>query len=408
MKLGKRAALTLLLAGVLLCLCACRAVRLPGGETFIIQKEQRGQSQPPAAPEITERAASVPTPEATPAAEEDGGAHYFVAQQDEAIRNLFWLIYHEIENFSTRIALPTGTTRAQVDLVDGLLYNDCPELFYLSHLSTYYYMQSAPDLITEVEVSYDMTRAEYEAAAPRIEAIVADWLRRTEGFSDYEKELFVHDAIIARCTYDNASDHTGSLYGTLILGRARCQGYANTMNYVMRRMGIPSLYLYGEAVSESGKESHAWNAVNLCGVWTLVDVTWDDPVGERETLSHAYFNLNDEMMSVSHTLAPDFPLGEVPQCESLTWNYCARQGNFVEAGQDAQAAAVQRLAEALRAGETRLAMQFGTREQCQSAVDNLQAILQEAANETGVYPTGTSYGVDPKANYLEFISITYD
>lgn len=403
MNLMKKTALAVWLAAALMCLCACRAVRLPGGETFIITREQGGRSVPPAATQ----AAQSETPSTRPHAQ-DEDAHYFVAQQDEAVRSLFWLIYREIENFSTRITLPEGTTRAQVDLVDSLLYNDCPELFYLSHLSTYYYMQSAPDLITEVEVAYDMTREEYEEAAPRIEAIVSDWVRQTAGLSDYEKELFVHDAIIARCTYDNSSAHTGSLYGTLVLGRARCQGYANTLNYALRRMGIPSLYLYGEAVNESGAESHAWNAVKVCGVWTLVDATWDDPIGERDALSHAYFNLNEEMMSASHTLAPDFALGEVPSCESLSWNYCVRQGTFVKTGEDAQAAVTQRLSAVLRAGGNSLTMQFATREQCQSAVEALQSILQEAADKTGVYPTGTSYGVDAKANYLEFISITYD
>ena len=36
--------------------------------------------------------------------------------------------------------------------------------------------------------------------------------------SDYEAELHVHDALVNGCTYDSASDHTGSAYGAWVLG----------------------------------------------------------------------------------------------------------------------------------------------------------------------------------------------
>lgn len=402
MRLLKRMLALGLCVVMALCLGGCRSVTLPDGETFIITKETDRRQSVEDQAQVDQRATQLDLPI------KDDGAHYFVAQQAQDVQQLFWLLYRSIENFETRVQLPEGTTREQINLVDTLLYNDCPELFQMSHLSTYFYMQNEPDVITEVEVAYEMTRAEHEQAATQIEAIVSDWMQQTLGMTEYQKELFVHDAIINGCEYDNQSEHTGSIYGTLVLGRARCQGYANTMNYVLRRMGMQSLYVYGQATSETGTESHAWNVIRVNGVWSLVDVTWDDPKGGSPVLSHAYFNLNDDMMNISHVQDPDPLLDCVPVCDSLTWNYSVQQGDFFAEGEDATEAALQRLKDALSAGQASLTMQFATSQQYRAVADNLQSILQKAADQTGVYPTGTSYTADAKAYYLDILSITYN
>ena len=40
-------------------------------------------------------------------------------------------------------------------------------------------------------------------------------------------------------------------------------------------------------------------------------------------------------------------------------------------------------------------------------MENLQAILQVAADEAGVYPSGSAYTVDEKVHALEIFSIAY-
>lgn len=401
MKKVKITLVLLLLLAQLFTLCACRSVRLPDGETFSIVRE-------PQNPGVQAEAPAAAQTEAAPSVQPADEVHTFVEQQSQEVQDLFWMVYRSILNFETRIVLPKGTTRQQVEAVDELLYIDCPELIHFSHLSTYYYMQSTPDLITEVEASYEMTPEEYEAAVPQIEEVVQSWLAAVEGMTDYEKELYVHDQLIAGCSYDNTSPHSGTLYGALVLGRARCQGYANAMTYVLRRMGVPCVYLYGQATSESGTESHAWNAVCISGVWTLVDATWDDPVGETEAISHAYFNLNQERMGASHELDPEFSLDGVPQCDSMEWNYCVQQGTFLAPEENAEERTADLLADALSQGKTRLAMQFSTKEQFDAVRNNLQQLLQVAADETGVYPQSSSYSADEKALYLEILSITYN
>ena len=143
------------------------------------------------------------------------------------------------------------------------------------------------------------------------------------------------------------------------------------------------------------------------GDWVLLDATWDDPVGERETLSHAYFNLDAALMNGSHAPSPDFGLAGMPDFATLDWNYCVQAGTFVPEGEDGKALLAGWLAEALSRGETALSVQFATIEQCRDAVDNLQAVLQVAADEAGVYPSGSAYTVDEKVHALEIFSIAY-
>lgn len=396
-------ALALLLA---LTLCACRTVRLENGETFVITRQAHGaggggeaEPEQTTAPEATPGAPAVQTAQAD--------MHYYVAQQSEEIQSLFWLVYEGVTNFAERIELPQGTTREQVEAVDELLYVDCPELIHFSHLSSYTFVQSAPDVILEVAVTYVLTPEEKAQADQALEEVLSRLEQETQGMSDYEAELHVHDALVNGCTYDSASDHTGSAYGAWVLGRARCQGYANAMMLALRRLGIPCIYLFGEATSESGTESHAWNGVCIEGDWVLLDATWDDPVGERETLSHAYFNLDAALMNGSHAPSPDFGLAGMPDFATLDWNYCVQAGTFVPEGEDGKALLAGWLAEALSRGDTALSVQFATLAQCRDAVDNLQAILQVAADEAGVYPSGSAYTVDEKVHALEIFSIAY-
>ncbi len=389
-------ALALLL---LLTLCACRSVRLENGETFVIRR---------AAPSPAQGGAPEPTAATAPAVETPGtaDAHFFVSRADPAVQELFWQVYRAVQNFETRIILPDGVTRAQVEAVDALLYADCPELIHFSHLSAYTFLQSAPDRIVEVTASYTMTAQERAQAQEELEAVLSRLEAETAGLSDYEKELYIHDELVRNCAYDTDSAHSGSAYGALVQGRARCQGYANAMTLALRRVGIPCIYLYGTATSDSGSESHAWNGVCIEGDWVLLDATWDDPVGAQAALSHAYFNLDDRLMGRSHSLSPDFPFA-LPAFSTMAWSYCARNGAYIGAEEDGRAALAALLTQALQRGDARLDAQFEETAQCLDAAENLQAILQVAAEAAGVYPAGSSYTVDEKANALEVFDIQY-
>ncbi len=103
--------------------------------------------------------------------------------------------------------------------------------------------------------------------------------------STFYRELAAHDWIIKRCTYlSNEYDQT--VYGTVVLGTAVCEGYARTFELFMDIFGIENIRV------DSLPDNHAWNLVKLSGEWYLVDCTWDDP-DEGDTIYYFYFNTTD-------------------------------------------------------------------------------------------------------------------
>ena len=129
----------------------------------------------------------------------------------------------------------------------------------------------------------------------------------TEEMSDYEKELAVHDWMIAWAEYDQAAlsslpgaqptPDSDNPYGFFTGRAAICTGYTSTFQLLMDLLDIECVTVEGTAYN--GTEDHAWNMVRLDGDWYCVDVTWDDPVSSTPVspaAAHMYFNVTSDFM----------------------------------------------------------------------------------------------------------------
>jgi len=129
----------------------------------------------------------------------------------------------------------------------------------------------------------------------------------TEEMSDYEKELAVHDWMIAWAEYDQAAlsslpgaqptPDSDNPYGFFTGRDAICTGYTSTFQLLMDLLDIECVTVEGTAYN--GTEDHAWNMVRLDGDWYCVDVTWDDPVSSTPVspaAAHMYFNVTSDFM----------------------------------------------------------------------------------------------------------------
>ncbi len=129
----------------------------------------------------------------------------------------------------------------------------------------------------------------------------------TEEMSDYEKELAVHDWMIAWAEYDQAAlsslpgaqptPDSDNPYGFFTGHAAICTGYTSTFQLLMDLLDIECVTVEGTAYN--GTEDHAWNMVRLDGDWYCVDVTWDDPVSSTPVspaAAHMYFNVTSDFM----------------------------------------------------------------------------------------------------------------
>lgn len=125
----------------------------------------------------------------------------------------------------------------------------------------------------------------------------------TEGMSDYEKELALHDYLTTHCKYsENTTQPSDSdiyrAYGALVNQDAVCNGYAEALQLLFACVGIESKFVVGTA---DGVD-HAWNLVNINGNWYHLDATWDDPVPDQGAkVLHPYFNVSDTVLAQNHT-----------------------------------------------------------------------------------------------------------
>lgn len=116
--------------------------------------------------------------------------------------------------------------------------------------------------------------------------------------SEYEKEQAIINYMIEHISYGDSANHSGDIYGGLILGKVVCGGYADTFAWLANAAGLNVLTVQGKAYGDPKyRPEHAWNLVQLDGKWYQVDVTFEDGSGAKGR----YINITDEEMGKDHT-----------------------------------------------------------------------------------------------------------
>ena len=207
------------------------------------------------------------------------------------------------ENFTVdKVSLPTNQkiTHDEAWLVTAAFYSDYPELFWAR--PSFWYNKNTM-LCSEIQLNYNSHAYNLNTELPLFLETAETILAGMPTGSDYEKELYLHDALIKKVTYTYSKLEEQNGYTTLVEGKGVCAGYAFALQYLLMRAGIQSYYVVGYA-----GENHAWNLAKIDGEWYYVDATWDDPLtgsGSDSAYSpfHTYFNLSAEMMAEDHTLS---------------------------------------------------------------------------------------------------------
>ena len=126
------------------------------------------------------------------------------------------------------------------------------------------------------------------------------------GMTDFEKELALHDWLMANGKYDDLSrDNVAHIgrpnntdpYGMLVNGYGICLGFATTFQLLMDLAEVECITVVGAAYRSTA--DHAWNMVKLDGEWYCVDVTWNnsyEDVGGTPQTNHKYFNVTSAML----------------------------------------------------------------------------------------------------------------
>ena len=243
-----------------------------------------------------------------------GGLGVVVEQQDGAASlastydatALEKLIVEGIKAWQTSIDVSElGLTRD--DINNGAvrsIINSHPEFISLSGGYTYW---TSGSTITKIAFTY-LTNAkeeqqELDAALQEVKSKID-----TSGMSDEEIVLAYHEYLTSTVAYAYedyfngtiAANHGYDMYGALVKHSCVCQGYAETMFYLLREAGLSC------AIASSENINHAWNIVKIHGKWYHIDATWDDPVWDMPGRSyHDYFLVSFDTMNkntlINHT-----------------------------------------------------------------------------------------------------------
>lgn len=214
----------------------------------------------------------------------------YYAMLNERGKHVYRQIYANANELYAEFAPVEAVTAGELRNIFSALYNDHPELFWME---TAYAGKFAGDGgCVEIDLKFNRTARDLESALALFDENAQEILTAAKHLeSDYEKEIFVHDALIDKVEYRMGAVMNQSAYSAMVNGETVCAGYARAFQYLMQQLDIPCYYCTGYA-----GESHAWNIIGLEDGWYNVDTTWDD-TGEG---TYDYFNRTDAEYADSH------------------------------------------------------------------------------------------------------------
>ena len=223
---------------------------------------------------------------------------YSLESQSE--KEVYDLIYDTFMNLDSELDLSKYSMDADkvFALRDKVMY-DYPEIFYLDYSESRYWSNGRLEFgYTDTKENIREKRNQLDS---KVEDILSDLIK--PGMTEFQKEIAIHDYIVLNTRYDEDNYNNNTIpkesytsYGTLMNGVAVCQGYAETFKMLLRKVGIDSI------IVSSPEMDHAWNIVNIDGEDYHVDVTWNDPVPDREGRTrYKYLNATDSQMAKDHS-----------------------------------------------------------------------------------------------------------
>lgn len=226
------------------------------------------------------------------------------------------------------ISIYDGThplSQAELVTVMDAYRRDHVEQFWLANEYTMTYYE--PSCILSISPRYLFAGEELALAKLRFSEACARLLSElTDGMSEFEIELWLHDRLAAGVIYDASGANAHNAYGALVEGVAVCEGYAEALQTLLHLAGIRSFIVLGESNNPATglSESHAWNLVRVDGEYYHVDLTWND---QSAWLYHAYFNVTDATIARDHTVTPT--AYALPASDGDAANYFVQKGGVL-------------------------------------------------------------------------------
>lgn len=241
----------------------------------------------------------------------------YYAMLDDTLKQLYRQVYANALVLNTSFTPEAAVTAEQAKQAVEAVYNDHPELFWMGAQFSCKYLSTG--ICVELTLQYNETANDLETAKSDFNACAEEILSGARDLSsDYEKEKYVHDALVQIVEYDTSAAANQSAYSALVLGRSVCAGYARAFQYLMQQLEIPCYYCTGYSDGD-----HAWNIVKMGSLYRNVDVTWDD----TDSGAYRYYNKSDSEIADTHVRTGLAVY--LPACEEIVQEAEGEEGGSV-------------------------------------------------------------------------------
>lgn len=237
----------------------------------------------------------------------DPAFYPYYGMLDEAMKSLYRQVYANTAALNNDFAPVAPVTLPDFHNVFTAVFNDHPELFWLD--GSYMCLTKQSGIIAGISLVFNQTANNLAESQARFNNAAEEILSGGRNLgSAYEKEVYVHNALLGRIAYNLAAPLNQSAYSALVGRETVCAGYARAFQYLMRQLGVPCYYCTGFA-----GENHAWNIIKLDQDFYNVDPTWDD----TDPNTDDYFNRTDSDFAGTH-VREDLSVG-LPACNGMAY-----------------------------------------------------------------------------------------
>lgn len=252
---------------------------------------------------------------------------YYFRQLSQEEQRTYREILEGTKNWETDIYLSTADSDG-IDRAYHAMMLDHPELFWIRNRELTY--KTIYDTYTVFQPGYTGTPEEAQSVQAQMESAYQEVAQAASGQDVYNQARIVYEYVINHVEYQ-AGENDQSLAGAFGDGKAVCAGYAAAVQYLLERLGAECIYVSGDA--EGTEEGHAWNIVNMDGMYYYVDATNGDQPEfmegnaeqmSQETILYDYLCPFPWEYEVSYQNDGEF---SVPSCTSVDENFYVRNGS---------------------------------------------------------------------------------
>ena len=141
--------------------------------------------------------------------------------------------------------------------------------------------------IVEIEIKHTYTKEEIKQLDAKTDEILKEII--SDNMSTKDKIKAIHDYIINNTEYDtlktkdihDTTYKSNTAYGVLFEQHGICSGYSDAMKIFLDKLNIINYKV--------SNDQHIWNLVLLDENWYHLDLTWDDPVSDKNITRDNYF-----------------------------------------------------------------------------------------------------------------------